>query len=384
MDLDQTHPALDDLRRRARRRLPTFVWEYLDSGTGSDTAAPRSAAALDRIVLTPRALHGAPKPDLSVPLMGRTYPLPFGFAPVGMSGLVWPDAEGILARLAVQEGIPYGLSTVAAQTPEDLAPYVGDQGWFQLYAPRQPEIRTDMLKRAKDAGFHTLILTADVPVASRRERLQRAGVTNPMKLTPRILAQVALCPEWAVGMARQGMPSLKFLEKYGDTKTSRSGTEHIGYQLRTAPDWAYLDAVKAEWDGPVVVKGVLSPEDAGRIAQVADAVWVSNHGGRQFDAAPAPADVLPAIRDAVGPDYPLIADGAVRSGTDILRLLVRGADFVMLGRAPHWGLGAFGARGAAHVVHVLRAGLLADMGQLGWRDLVKDPRSATLPSPLDR
>ncbi|WP_099827695.1 alpha-hydroxy acid oxidase [Oceaniglobus indicus] len=369
MTLEKDFPALTDLRDRARRRLPRFVWEYLDSGTGAETAAPRSAAALARVEMTPRALCGVQEADLSVQLLGRRYPLPFGFAPVGMSGLIWPDAEGILARLAAREGIPFGLSTVAAQSPEDVAPHIGDQGWFQLYAPGEPEIRTDMLNRARDAGFHTLILTADVPKASRRERLTRAGVTNPMRMSPRILAQVAVSPAWAMGMARQGMPSLRFLEKYGDTKTARSGTGHIGYQLRTAPDWAYLEAVKREWDGPVVVKGVLSADDARRIAGIADAVWVSNHGGRQFDAAPPPVTVLPAIRDAVGPQYPLIADGAVQSATDILRLLSRGADFVMLGRAVHWGLGAFGARGAAHVVDILRAGLIADMAQLGIADL---------------
>jgi len=298
-------------------------------------------------------------------MMGRTYPLPFGFAPVGMSGLVWPDAEGILARAAVAHGIPFGLSTVAAQTPEDLAPHIGDQGWFQLYAPGQQEIRRDMLKRAHDAGFHTLILTADVPVPSRRERMHRAGVTNPMRLKTSVLAQMALAPAWALATARRGVPSLKTLEKYGDTKTARSGTEHIGYQLRTAPDWAYLDTLREEWQGPLVVKGVLHPGDAARIAKVDDAVWVSGHGGRQFDAAPAPVDALPAIRAAVGPDFPVIADGAIRSGTDILRLVAQGADFVMLGRAPHWGLAAFGAAGVDHVVHVLRAGLIADMRQLG-------------------
>ncbi|WP_226781879.1 alpha-hydroxy acid oxidase [Oceaniglobus trochenteri] len=370
MSLDHRFPALDDIRRRARRRLPRFVWEYLDSGTGDETAMPRAMAALDAITLVPRALGGAPKPDLSVRMMGRDYPLPFGFAPVGMSGLVWPDAEVTLARSAARHHIPFGLSTVAAQTPEHLAPHIGDQGWFQLYAPGQPEIRRDMLARARDSGFHTLILTADVPVPSRRERLHRAGVTNPMRMTPRILAQAAMHPAWALATLRSGIPTLKTLEKYGDTRTSRSGTEHIGYQLRTAPDWAYLETLRREWDGALVVKGVLHPGDAARISKIADAVWVSGHGGRQFDAGPAPATVLPAIRAAVGPSFPVIADGAVRAGTDILRLMAMGADFVMLGRAPHWGLAAFGAAGVDHVVHVLRAGLIADMGQLGLGRLV--------------
>lgn len=365
MEIDHQYPTLNDIRRRAKRRLPRFVWEYLDSGTGEETAKARTGAALDAVTLTPRALKSAATPDLSVTLMGRRHPLPFGFAPVGMSGLVWPGTESMLARTAAREGIPFCLSTVAAASPEDLAPDIGDQGWFQLYAPGQPDIRRDMLARARDAGFHTLILTADVPVPSRRERLTRAGITNPMRMTPSVIWQAAQCPAWALATARSGIPTLRTLAKYADTSTTHSGTGHVGYQLRTAPDRAYLETLRREWAGKLVVKGVLHPGDAADMAELCDAIWVSNHGGRQFDAGPAPIDALVTIRDAVGPDMPLICDGAVRGGTDILRLLSRGADFVMLGRAPHWGAAAFGQRGVDHVVHVLRAGMVADMGQLG-------------------
>ncbi|WP_150122002.1 alpha-hydroxy acid oxidase, partial [Sulfitobacter sp. HI0129] len=203
MDLHATYPALSDLRKRARRRLPKFVWEYLDSGTGTEAAKARNRTALDRIGLMPSILHGEMEPDLSVQLMGQNLPLPFGVAPVGMSGLIWPDAEGHLARAAARAGIPYSLSTVASQSPEDLAPHLGDQAWFQMYPPRDPEIRTDMLARARDAGFGTLVLTADVPVASRRERQTRSGLTNPPRLTPRLMAQVAMRPAWATQMARR-------------------------------------------------------------------------------------------------------------------------------------------------------------------------------------
>jgi L-lactate dehydrogenase (cytochrome) len=164
---------------------------------------------------------------------------------------------------------------------------------------------------------------------------------------------------------RHGAPRLKTLEKYADPNAATGATAHIGYMLRTAPDWDYLQALRDEWDGPLIVKGVLDAGDAARASKVADAVWVSNHGGRQFEASPAPAAVLPAIRAAVGPDYPLIADGGVRSGTDVLRLIALGADLVMLGRAFHHGMAAFGERGVDHVFHILREGLKADMGQLG-------------------
>ena len=366
MDLDQSHPALSDLAARARRRLPHFVWEYLDSGTGNDGARDRSVAALDAVTLVPRVLEPPAETDLSVTLMGRTHPLPFGIAPVGMSGLIWPGAEAMLARVAAGLGIPYTLSTVAAATPEAVGPEAGDQGWFQLYPPGDAEIRRDLLRRARESGFHTLVLTADVPIASRRERQRRARLTNPMRMSLPVIAQAAMAPAWALATLRAGIPRLVTLETYANVATHRPGTAHIGYLLRTPPDWAYLDALREEWDGKLVVKGVLNAGDARRIMEAgADAVWVSAHGGRQFEAAPAPLDALAAIRAALGPEAPLIYDGGIRSGTDVLRAVAKGADFVMLGRAWHHGLAAFGEAGVAHVAHILSDGLTADMGQLG-------------------
>ena len=378
MDLDLSHPSIDDLRKRAKKRLPWFVWEFLDSATGDETSHFVNHAALDAVRLWPAVLEGPMEPDLSVTLMGRDYPLPFGIAPVGMSGLIWPDGERMLARLGAKEGIPYCLSTVTAKTPEQVGPHAGTQGWFQLYPPRDPEIRRDLLNRAAGAGFHTLILTVDVPVASRRERQRRARLSNPMKITPAIVAQAAIRPAWATGMLTEGIPRLATMEKYASIDSNAPSTAHIGYQLRTIPDWDYVAALKEEWPGDLVLKGILRPVDADRaVAAGVDAIWVSNHGGRQFSGAPAALDALPAIRETVGPDYPLIYCSGLRSGLDILRAIALGADFTMLGRGFHYGLAAFGAKGAAHVVHILREQLIADMGQLGVRRLADLPRHLT-------
>ena len=366
MDLDHRYPAIADLKARARARMPHFVWEYLDSATGDEAVQRRNRAGLDAVQFVPKVLRGEVAVDLTTRLMGRDYPLPIGVAPVGMSGLMWPDAERILARFAAQAGIPYGLSTVASQPPEALAPHIGDQGWFQLYPPRDAGIRADMLARVKAAGFHTLILTVDAPVASRRERQTRGGITHPPRLTPRILAHVAMRPAWALGTLRHGMPRLRFVESYSGHKGALKSTEHIGHLIRTAPDWDYLRILRDEWAGPLVVKGVLDADDAARIkTEGADAVWISNHAGRQFAGAPAAIDVLPGIREVVGPDYPLIFDSGIEGGLDVLRALALGADFVMLGRAWHYGVAAFGAAGATHVSHILRADMAANMGQLG-------------------
>lgn len=364
MDKWRKFPELIDLKEHAKRRMPFFAFEYLDSGTGREAAKRRNRQDMDAILLMPSILHGEFKPDLSVTLFGKTFKLPFGISPVGMSGLFWPDAEGILARCATAAGLPYGLSTVASCTPEAVGQVLDGNGWFQVYAPRDPAIRSDMLKRARDAGFTALVLTVDVPVASRRERQTRSGLTSPPRLTPQLLAQVARCPAWALGMARLGMPRMRLIDSYAGQLTGLSSTEHAGYLLRTSPDFDYLKALRDLWDGPLIVKGVMDARDVTLLeASGVDALWVSNHGGRQFDGAPSSISVLPAIRSATR--LPLIFDSGIEGGLDILRAIALGADFVMLGRAWHFALGAMGSAGPDHLIEMLKKDLVANMGQLG-------------------
>jgi L-lactate dehydrogenase (cytochrome) len=368
MDLHRRYPAIADLKARARRRIPWFAFEYLDSATGTEATQARNRRKLDEVLLMPSILHGEFTADLSATLLGRHHPLPFGVSPVGMSGLFWPDAERLLARAATEAGLPYGLSTVASRTPEDVAPHLDGNGWFQMYPPRDAGIRDDMLARARDCGFTTLVLTADVPVASRRERQSRSGLTSPPRLTPRLMAQVARCPAWALGTARQGMPRMRLIDDYAGAITGLGSTEHAGYMLRTSPDMGYLHALRAAWDGPLVVKGVLDARDVPALESAGvDALWISNHAGRQFDAAPASIEALPAIRAATR--LPVIFDSGIEGGLDMVRAIALGADFVMLGRAWHYALGALGGAGPAHLIDMLRRDLDANMGQLGARRL---------------
>jgi len=379
MTLHNRYPAICDLKSRARRRIPHFVWEYLDSATGNEATQARNRTALDKVLFHPSILHGEFTPDLSTTFLSKTYPLPIGIAPVGMSGLIWPEAETFLAQTAAKEGIPYGLSTVATQTPEDLAPHIGDQGWFQIYPPRDADIRADMLKRAKDAGFHTLVMTVDVPVASRRERQTRGGLQQPPRLTPRLAIQAAQCPAWLMGIRKTGMPRMKLMDSYANQQSALPSTQHVGYLLRTSPDWDYVQKLRDAWDGTLIIKGVSRAQDATALEKEGvDALWVSNHAGRQFDGGLATIETLPEVRAATS--LPLIMDSGIEGGLDVIRAIASGADFVMLGRAFHYSLGALGAVGPAHLLDILRQDMIANMGQLGAKTL-KDLKNQLAASP---
>lgn len=364
MDHHSRYLTLEDLRARARARVPHFAFAYLDTATGSGAAARRNRAALDRVLFMPSVLHGEPQPEFATRFLGQEYSLPVGMAPVGQSGLLWPGAEAMLARHAARARLPYCLSNVANAAPEEIGPLAQGHGWFQLYPPRDEAIRLDMLRRVAESGFDTLVFTVDVPVAARREAQVRGGLVQPPRLTPRIAAQCLRTPVWSLKRARAGMPRMETLMKYADDDTPRDPTKHVGYLLRTAPDWSYLDWLRAHWQGKLILKGVLRPEDARRAeAAGVDALWVSNHGGRQFDGAPAAIACLPGVRAATA--LPLLVDSGIESGLDVLRAVALGADMVMLGRGWLYAVCALGEEGPAHLEELLRRDLIANLGQLG-------------------
>ena len=366
MDLDLSHPTIEDLRIAARKRIPKFAFEYLDSATGRELGFKVNRDALDAVGFMPSVLCGRTKADLEKTLLGQTYDLPFGIAPVGMSGMMWAGAERMLAQAAVANNIPFSLSSVAVASPEDVAPYIGKNGWFQHYPVNSAELRRKMMPRIKAAGFHTLIITVDVPEESRRERQRRANLTVPPKADLRTIAEMALRPTWCLAHLREGiMPRMRFFDDYVP-KRSRESFTHAGTLIRGIPDWQYLRELREEWDGKLAVKGVLRPEDAKRMVSLgADCIWVSNHSGRQFEAGPSVIDQLPKVREAVGPDVPLIYDSGVAWGLDVMRAFAKGADFVMVGRAFQFAVAAFGARGIDHLIHILKADIKANMSQLG-------------------
>ena len=360
------YPSIEDLRRRAKERIPYFAWEYIDSGTGADECVRRNRAALESITLVPQFMKGAFEPQLTTRLFNIDYAVPFGISPVGLTALMWPRAERILARAAAVYRFPYTLSTAATEAPETIDPLADGMGWFQLYPPRQADIRRDLIHRARDAGFTTMLVTADVPIASRRERQVRAGVVVPPKITPRMLYRCMVRPAWSIATLVAGSPRFRGLEKYINGSDMRDMLTFIGQELGGSLDWDYLDTVRQEWDGPLVLKGILTSAEAERaVALGFDGIMVSNHGGRQFDGAPAAIDALPAIAHAVGGRTKVLFDSGVRGGLDIARALALGADFILLGRAFMYGVAALGRRGGDHVADLLKADLINNMIQLG-------------------
>jgi len=368
-ELFQRFPAVADLRSRAKRRLPYFSWEYLDSGTGTEHCISRNEAALQEITMLPRLMKGVERASLDTELFGINYKTPFGIAPVGLTGLMWPGIEKMLAKTAASYGIPYCLSTVATETPETIGPLVNGKGWFQLYPPNDPEIRRDLLKRIKEAGFTTLIVTADTPVQSQRERQKRAGVSVPPKRSAKNYLSAAMCPAWSLATLQYGLPRFRTMEKYVEATDIAEIGVYMNANMGTI-DWHYLRETRKEWDGPMLIKGILSPGDARQCIECgADGVIVSNHGGRQFDGSPGAIEALPAIATELAGEGKVLFDSGIRGGLDICRALALGADFVLLGRAFIYGAVALGQQGSDHVADLMIADMNSNLGNIGCTDL---------------
>lgn len=354
-NLADKYPRILDMKAKAIKRMPHFAAEYLFSGTGYDRAQDHNQNILKNIFLTPRYLKGTVEPNLQTQLFNRIYDAPFGIAPIGMTSLIWPGAELALAKLANKANIPYTLSTVACASIEKISPHLDGKGWFQLYPPKDKMIRDDLLKRAEENGYEVLVITSDIPASSRRERLRMAGVSVPPKINLRTIYQASISPMWSLGVLRHGMPHFGTMDKYQKSQGNKKIQKgYAGSQMDRYLDWEYLEEVRKLWKGPIVLKGLMDKKDAIKAKGYVDAIYLSNHGGRQLDLAPSPLQVLPEIRKVVGADFPILIDSGFYSGQDIVKGLMLGADFVMIGRPYVIGVAALGDEGAAHSHYILK------------------------------
>jgi isopentenyl diphosphate isomerase/L-lactate dehydrogenase-like FMN-dependent dehydrogenase len=357
--------SIDDLAELARRRIPRFAFDFLDGGAGGEIGLRRNRAALEAIALMPRYCTGV-TPRTGMRLLDRDYALPFGLAPIGLGNLVWPQADATLATLAAEAGMPVVVSSAATTSIEEMA-RAAPGAWFQIYVARNAEISRDLMRRAQSAGVEVLVVTIDIPVPGKRNRDLRNRLTLPFRPGLGTLLDLVSSPSWSLAMLRHGSPTFVNYAPYstGDAR-AQSLAQFMGEQIKGDLTWDDLRAIRELWPGKMIVKGVLAAEDARlALALGADALWVSNHGGRQLDSAPAPCDALPGIRAAVGASCPLIMDGGVRSGEDIVKARLRGDDFVMTGRALYYGVAAGGRAGGARAIALLADELRRALGQIG-------------------
>jgi L-lactate dehydrogenase (cytochrome) len=358
--------SVADLKKRARRRIPRFAFDYLEGGCNQEIALARNRSALDAIVMEPRYLEDCAPPDLSVSLFGRRYDAPIGVAPVGLGGLLWPRVAEYLAEAAGRANIPFCLSTVATTSIERAAELAGECLWFQLYTPTDPRIRDDLLDRAAAVGCRVLLVTIDVPGAAWRPRDLRNGLAVPPRFDLRTLLQIAARPAWAMAMLRAGIPQFDSVRPYVPKGTGMvSGSVFTRATFTGGLNREALARIRDRWQGALVLKGVETVRDAELALQLgAEGIVVSNHGGRQLDASRSPVEVLPQICAAVGDRMTVLADSGVESGADVARMLAKGAVGVLAGRAFIYGVGALGRAGAEHAIDLLREELTRFLGQL--------------------
>ena len=347
-----------DARRLAKKRLPRLVFDYIDGAAGQETASEGNMAGLAQIKLAPRVLADLQLPNLGTPFLGRVYKLPFGVAPMGMCNLACPGADLVLAAMAAEMAMPLGVSTAASTPLEQMFKASGGQAWFQLYVSGTAESGLALAQRAAQAGYETLVLTVDVPKVAPRPRDVRNGFQMPFRIRPQQFLDFALHPRWSLATLWAGAPAPANFDP------SQGGFDR--HATRAGANWVFLDRLRAQWRGRLIVKGVMHPDDAQRIqAAGADAIYVSNHGGRQLDSAPSAISALHHIRQRLGPEYPLVFDSGVRSGEDIVKALACGANVVMLGRPVLYALAANGERGLRQWLSGLTEEIAVALSQLG-------------------
>lgn len=369
---------VSDVRLLARRRVPKMVFDFVDGAAGSEVSLSRARARFAQVEFAPRALRNVKTIDLSIDLLGKTSPLPFFFAPTGATRLMHHEGEVAVARVAGELGIPYSLSTLGHTSVETLAREVPDaRKWFQLYLMSDRAKCDEIIARAEECGFDTILLAVDTPVPGRRNRDLRNGLIVPPKLTWRNVMNIAAYPSWWFDKLTTAPVEFAMINAISERPAERMAK--VMDPTITISDVEWL---RQRWKGKLVVKGLQSVEDCVAVAAVgADAVHLSTHGGRQLDRAPLPYDLLPRVRDAVDPKVQIFLDGGVMSGTDIVASLANGATAVAIGRAYLYGLMAAGSPGVRRVAELLRDDIRTTLALCGC----DSARSATaIPTSLHR
>ena len=361
------YPSTKDLRSLASKKIPTFAFEYLDGGCNEDVNITRNTSDIREIELIPNYIRKSFTPDLKTKLFDKVYDVPFGVAPIGLQGLIWPNSPNIIAEASKKYNFPFILSTVSTSDIETIAKITDGEAWFQLYYPSNKTIRNDILERAKNSGCEVLVLLCDVPTFGYRPKDIKNGLAMPPKMSLKNMLQILKCPEWAFKSLLNGKPNFETLKTY---MRGKMNLKQLGKFMNDTFD-GRLDEEKIKpirdiWKGKIVLKGIASEIDIEKsISLGIDGIIVSNHGGRQLDAGSSTINSMISLVKKYEKMTTIMIDSGLRSGVDVARVMASGAKFCFLGRTFMYGVGALGNNGALHTFEMLKKQLNQVMIQIG-------------------
>jgi L-lactate dehydrogenase (cytochrome) len=370
------YPSIEDLIKKAKKQIPRFAFEYLDGGCNEDVNLYKNTAELREVELKPTYLSQHTRSDMKTELFGHIYDAPFGIAPVGLQGLMWPNAPEILAKAAHQHNIPFILSTVTTSSIERIGELTEGKFWFQLYHPAENTLRDDLLARAEAAGCEVLCILCDVPSFGFRPRDIRNGLAMPPKMTLSNMLQILGKPEWALKTLYHGQPSFANLEKYMPKGLNMGQLgAYMNQTFSGRVNEAKISEIRDKWKGKLVLKGVASEQDTELAIKLGlDGIIVSNHGGRQLDAGQSAIKSLNPIIEKYKGQIKIMMDSGLRSGPDIARTLASGAEFTFMGRSFMYGVAALGNEGGNHTISMLKTQLQQVMEQVCCERVEDFPR----------
>ena len=367
MSFNHNYPTVDYLKEKTAKRIPHFAYDYLRSGCSDERALRRTTGEFDGVLLQEHFVRPVIKqPDIKASFCGLKYDMPFGVAPIGLQGLMWPDAPLHLARSAKKYNIPYILSTLSSHSIEEVAKASEGEALFQLYNPDDADIQKDIMRRVKESQYRALIVTADIASFGYRARDIKNGLAMPPRMTAHNIWEILTHPAWALNMLVAGVPRMRTLLPYMESGSMQGMAQFVNDKMMGGVSMEQLKILRDMWDGPFIVKGVLGEPDMEKCIQAGvDGVIVSNHGGRQLDAGQTAISVLPSLVKKYGKKVHISFDSGIRSGTDIACALASGAEMTFSGRPFVYGVSAIGKKGGDHVAEMFQKQLEQAMCQIG-------------------
>lgn len=366
LNINSKYPSVKDLRKRAKFKMPKFAFDYLDGGCNDDINLNKNRTDIQKIELMPNYLSDYDKSLMKTELFGHTYDAPFGIAPIGLQGLMWPNSPEILAKAAMEHNIPFILSTVTTSSIETIAEITEGKSWFQLYHPADEKIKNDLLDRAENAGISVLVILADVPTFGFRPRDIKNGLSMPPKMNLNNIIEVIKNPEWTLKTLLYGKPAFKTMMPYipKGLNLQKLG-EFMDITFSGRLNEERIASIRSHWKGTLIIKGIVSEQDAEKAIRLgADGLIISNHGGRQLDAGQSSIVPMTNLAKKYKNKIKIMVDSGLQSGPDIARAMASGAEFTFMGRSFMYGVGALGNEGGNHTISLIKKELLQVMEQL--------------------